>query len=275
MESRRVTKDTLAQPPPGPAPRRDPTQRFSSRVDNYARHRPSYPGAALELLQAQCGLSPAAVVADVGSGTGILTSLLLAAGARVYAVEPNGPMRAAAEAALGPNPRFHSVNASAEATTLAAASIDLYVAGQAFHWFDVARARAEALRIVRAGAAGALLWNERPRLGSPFHDDYDALLRRHAPEYDAVAASRADEAHMRAFFGGRMQLATFANEQRFDYDGLLGRLMSSSYAPERGHPQHEPLLAGLRALFQRHALGGTVTFPYVTLVYYAPLVAHA
>ncbi|HEX4389021.1 MAG TPA: class I SAM-dependent methyltransferase [Steroidobacteraceae bacterium] len=266
-----MTKETLAQAPPGPPPARDPTQRFSSRVDNYARYRPSYPSAAIELLRERCGLNPAAVVADVGSGTGILTGLLLATGARVYAVEPNGPMRAAAEASLGESPRYHSVCGSAEATTLAAASIDLYVAAQAFHWFDVARARAEALRIVRAGASGALLWNERPRSGSPFHDDYDALLRRHAPEYDAVVASRAEEAQMRAFFGGRMQLATFANEQLFDYDGLVGRLMSSSYAPERGHPQHEPLLAGLRALFQRHALAGTVAFPYLTLVYYAPL----
>jgi hypothetical protein len=90
-----------------------------------------------------------------------------------------------------------------------------------------------------------------------------------------VVASRADEAEMRAFFGGPIELATFANEQRFDYDGLLGRLMSSSYAPERGHPEHEPLLAGLRALFQRHATGGHVTFPYLTLVYYAPLRRHA
>jgi SAM-dependent methyltransferase len=211
----------------------------------------------------------------VGSGTGILTRLLLAGGARVFAVEPNDPMRTAAEAALGGNPRFTSIKGTAEATTLEAASIDLYVAGQAFHWFDPGRARSEALRIARPGAFGALLWNERPRTGSAFHDDYDALLRRHVGEYDAVVASRADEGHMRAFFGGRMQLATFANEQRFDYDGLLGRLMSSSYAPERGHPQHEPLLTGLRTLFARHQADGCVVFPYVTLVYYAPLTAHA
>jgi len=253
----------------------DATQRFSSRVENYVRYRPGYPPGALQLLRERCGLSPSANVADVGSGTGILTALLLESGARVFAVEPNEPMRASAEAALGGEARFHSVGGTAEATTLAADSIDLWVAGQAFHWFDVARARAEALRIVRTGGFGALLWNERPRSGSAFHDDYDTLLRRHAPDYDSVVASRADEAGMRAFFGGPMELATFANEQRFDYEGLLGRLMSSSYAPERGHPQHEPLLAGLRALFERHESGGRIVFPYLTLVYYAPLRARA
>jgi SAM-dependent methyltransferase len=271
MESRSVTKDTERSARPAGQARADSTQRFSSRVENYVRYRPSYPPAAVALLRERCGLKAGASVADVGSGTGILTQLLLESGAQVFAVEPNDPMRAAAEAALGENPRFVSVRGTAEATTLEAGSTDLYVAGQAFHWFDPARARGEALRIARAGAFGALLWNERPRTGSAFHDDYDALLRRHVGEYDAVVASRADEAHMRAFFGGRMELATFANEQRFDYDGLLGRLMSSSYAPESGHPQHAPLLTGLRALFAHHQAGGYVVFPYVTLVYHAPL----
>ena len=271
MESRRVTKDTDRPGRPPAHARSDSTQRFSSRVENYVRYRPSYPPEAMELLRERCGLRPGVIAADVGSGTGILTQLLLARGARVFAVEPNDPMRAAAEAALGGNALFVSIKGTAEATTLEAASTDLYVAGQAFHWFDPGRARSEALRIARPGAFGALLWNERPRTGSAFHDDYDALLRRHVSEYDAVVGSRADEAHMRAFFGGRMELATFDNEQRFDYDGLLGRLMSSSYAPESGHPQHEPLLAGLRALFERHEAGGCVAFPYVTLVYHAPL----
>jgi len=59
------------------------TERFSSRVEDYVRSRPSYPSAAIDLLATRCGLSPAAVVADIGSGTGILTELLLESGAQV------------------------------------------------------------------------------------------------------------------------------------------------------------------------------------------------
>ena len=250
-----------------------PTERFSSRADNYARYRPGYPAAALDLLEARCGLRPGARVADVGSGTGILTALLLARGARVAAVEPNDAMRAAAETALATQPGFVSLKGTAEATTLAAASVDLLVAGQAFHWFDVAGARREALRVVRAGAWGALLWNERPPQASGFFADYEALLLRYALEYAAIRASRADEAGMRAFFGGAMECARFANEQRLDYAGLAGRLMSSSYAPESGDPQHTPMLAALRALFERHARDGAIVFPYLTLVYFGPLTA--
>ena len=120
-----------------------PTERFTSRADAYARYRPGYPPAAVTLLQQRCGLSAQAVVADVGSGTGILTALLLASGAQVFGIEPNDAMRAVAEASLQDWPRFRSVNGTAENTTLAPQSVDLLVAGQAFHWFDVPKARAE------------------------------------------------------------------------------------------------------------------------------------
>jgi SAM-dependent methyltransferase len=200
-----------------------PTERFSSRVANYARYRPSYPQAAIDLLAARCGLSPTAVVADVGSGTGILTEQLLAGGAEVMAVEPNDGMRAAAAARLGARSRFHSVRGTAEATTLPSGSIDLWLAGQAFHWFEVRAAR------------------------------------------------RADEASMHEFFGGAMELATFPNPQLYDFQGLMGRLMSSSYASEPGHPEHEPMLAGLRDVFRRHERNGEIVFPHRTLVYFAPL----
>jgi SAM-dependent methyltransferase len=245
-----------------------PSERFSSRVENYARYRPGYPASAIDLLKTRCGLSTGAVVADLGSGTGILTALLLECGAEVFAVEPNDGMRAAAEGRLRRYPRFHSVTGSAEATTLAPASVALLVAGQAFHWFDVARARIEALRVLKPKAWAALLWNERPAQATPFLADYDALLRGHAPEYTRITASRADLASMRAFLGRAMEVGTFANEQVFDFEGLKGRLMSSSYAPEPGHPDYEPMSALLREVFDRHQRDGHITMPYRSLVYF-------
>ena len=246
-----------------------PTERFSSRADNYARYRPDYPAAAVELLTTRCGLSPTAVVADIGSGTGILTGRLLASGAQVFAVEPNDAMRAVAEARFGGQVRFRSVRGTAEATTLPDASVDLLLAAQAFHWFDVAQARREALRVMRETAWAALLWNERPPQPGAFLAEYEALLLRHAPEYARITASRAEEASMREFLGGSMQLATFPNQQVLDFAGLEGRLLSSSYAPEPGDPQFEPLMQGLREVFNRHERGGSVVFPYRTLVYFA------
>lgn len=246
----------------------DSTLRFASRVDNYVRYRPGYPSEAIDLLRERCGLERGSTVADLGSGTGILTALLLDAGAQVFAVEPNSQMRAAAERLLGARPGFSSVVGTAEASTLEPRSVGLVVAGQAFHWFDPGRARREAMRILAAPGWAALIWNEAPEQPTPFLADYDALLRRHAPEYERVRALRAREPDIRQFFGGRFERMAFANRQVFDFEGLEGRLMSSSYAPEPGEPRHEPMIAGLRQVFERYQEGGKVLFPYRTLVFF-------
>ncbi len=248
-----------------------PTERFTARADSYALYRPGYPDGAVTLLKQRCGLSARAVVADVGSGTGILTALLLHSGAEVFGVEPNDAMRARAEAALRGWPRFRSVNGTAEDTTLAPRSVDLLVAGQAFHWFDVPKARAEGLRVIRAGGSGALLWNERPRDTTAFLADYEALLLRHAPQYATITASRANETSMREFFGGAMERAEFPNRQHLDFEGLQGRLMSSSYAPEPANPGYAPMMADLRKVFDTHARDGQIMLPYQTLVYFGRL----
>jgi SAM-dependent methyltransferase len=244
------------------------TERFSTRVENYIKYRPDYPPTVRDLLSARCGLAATATVADIGSGTGILTQLLLDTGAEVLAVEPNKEMREAAERLLRDYVRFRSVNGTAEATTLPHASVDLITASQAFHWFDVRKSRHELARVLRPRGSVALIWNERPADPGPFLSEYDALLRRHAAEYDRVTNMWADEAKIGEFFGHRPELAVFPNQQVFDFVGLQGRLMSASYAPEPGHPEHEPMIRGLREVFARHQRGGTVTFPYRTLVYF-------
>lgn len=249
----------------------DPTRLFSNRVDNYVKYRPSYPSEVIDLLRARCGLRAGVPVADLGCGTGILTALLLETGARVFAVEPNAQMRAAARRRLGSSEGFACVAGTAEATTLAAGCVALLVAGQAFHWFDPARARTEALRILSPGGWAALIWNEPPQQASPFMADYDALLRRYAPEYEKVLGLRAQGGPMRQFFGAEPEQAVFANHQVFEFEGLKGRLLSSSYAPEAGEPAHAPMLAALRELFEHHQRDGVVVFPYRTLVFFAQL----
>ena len=247
------------------------TERFSSRVENYIKYRPGYPAAVLELLRTHCALASGSSIADVGSGTGILTTLLLESGAEVVAVEPNDEMRAAAERLLSGHSRFRSVAGTAEATTLPAGSVELVVAGQASHWFDVHRARAEFMRVLKPGGWVALIANERPPEPTPFLADYEALLRRHSAEYDQISSLRLDENRIREFFGGWCELTTFPNQQIFDFEGLEGRLLSSSYAPEPRHPDHEPMLAGLRQVFERHQRAGQVVFPLQTLVYWGRL----
>jgi SAM-dependent methyltransferase len=242
------------------------SDRFLGRVDSYAKYRPSYPSAAIDLLEARCGLRPGVNVVDLGSGTGILSALLLERGARVFGIEPNREMRHHCDLAL--TGEFHSEPGTAEDTHMPDGHFHLLVAGQAFHWFDPPKVRTEALRILKPGAWAALLWNERAEGLVPFLEDYEALLRRHAPEYDAVTRLRAQRDGIRLFFGKEPELAVFPNQQVLDFEGLTGRLMSGSYTPTADHPEYEPLMAGLRTVFDRHQQKGTVVFPYRTLVYF-------
>jgi SAM-dependent methyltransferase len=244
------------------------TERFSDRVAEYVRYRPDYPVAMLEWLQGTFGVTPAWLVADVGAGTGISSKLFLDGGYRVIAVEPNAPMREAAESWLGDNPRFTAIDGRATATGLDSASVDLVTVAQAFHWFDKEATREEFRRILGPKGLVAIIWNSRRLVGTPFLEGYEALLKHYGTDYTSVAERYGDEPSMRAWFGdGYLAMGRFDHGQLLDYDGLAGRLLSSSYAPREGHPQHEPMMRALRDLFDRCAVSGRISFDYDTVIY--------
>jgi len=243
------------------------TERFSDRVADYVRYRPDYPAALLDWLRREHGVTAAWKVADVGAGTGISSKLFLDAGHEVTAVEPNTPMREAAVAWLGGNPRFRAVDGRADATGLADAGVDLVTVAQAFHWFDPESARREFARMLRPGGLAAIFWNSRRLTGTPFLEGYEALLQRYGTDYTSVSERYADDERMRAWFGaGWRGTARFEHGQRLDFDGLRGRLLSSSYAPKAGQAQHEPMLAALRELFERCQRDGRISFDYDTRI---------
>jgi SAM-dependent methyltransferase len=246
--------------------------RFTGRVDDYVRARPSYPHALLTLLHEACGLGASSVVADLGSGTGLFTRLLLDTGATVHGVEPNEEMRAAAEAMLGGATGFRSVAGAAEATTLPDASVDLVTAAQAFHWFDTERTRVELDRILRVrgdrntASNVALVWNDRELSSDAFHHAYEELLVRRCPKYLALQGKADTTEKFDTLLGaGAWRRISVPNEQRLDREGLAGRLLSSSYAPRPGEPGHDETFAELRAMFDRHAARGSVTMRYATV----------
>lgn len=248
------------------------TARFSDRVENYIRYRPGYPPSVLACLAEEFGLRRDHAIADVGSGTGISAEVFLRHGCMVYGVEPNHDMRAAAERLLAAYPCFSSINGTAERTTLPNASVDWIVAAQAFHWFDVPNARLEFQRILRPGGRVALIWNER-REDTPFLAAYEALIREYATDYAQVRHENArSDGRIEQFYGSEPAERTFENEQRFDFDGLAGRLLSSSYVPNRGTPRCDAMLAALRRLYDVHAAEGFVRVLYTTRIFVAGIV---
>lgn len=243
------------------------TQRFGNRVEDYVKYRPGYPAAVITYLQEQYGLAPGNTVADIGAGTGISSAIFLQAGYKVLAVEPNTPMREKSVELLGQYPNFTAVDGSAEQTGLPAGCADAVVAGQAFHWFNAAQTRPEFQRILKPGGVVVLIWNERLTEGD-FEQAYDELIIRHGSDYTQVDHRKTDERKIGQFFSpSTFDAATFPNQQVFDFDGLKGRLSSSSYVPAPDEPGYGPMIEDLRTLFDQYQQHNAITVRYTTKLY--------
>jgi SAM-dependent methyltransferase len=249
-------------------PVKDPTQRFSSRVENYVRYRPSYPPEVLGLLKNECGLTTDSAIADIASGTGIFTRVLLDNGNPVFGVAPNAAMRQAGEELLQGYARFTSIAGTAEGTTLPDHSVDIVTAAQAAHWFDRKKARGEFLRILKPGGWTVLLWNERRTGSTPFLCDYEALLLTYGTDYQEVRHERTTDEIADFFAPSPFQERGFEMGQQCGYSELEGRLLSSSYTPQPDRPEYEPMLRELRRIFEKHAVNGCVTLEYNTRVFF-------
>lgn len=255
----------------------DSKQRFSSRVDAYREFRPRYPAEVLELLQQKCGLTPASVIADIGAGTGMLAEIFLQFGNSVLAVEPNPAMRSACKDMRPQYPNLTCIDGSAEATTLAEHCADFVTVGQALHWFNLERARAEFVRILKPRGWCAVVYNERRTGGDPFHDGYERILREFGIDYESVRGTYPQQQKLEEFFDAgngatpAMQQASFPNAQKFDFKGLLGRILSSSYMPQPSHPRYLDMVRAIEGLFSLGQLEGHVRLEYGCVVTYGRL----
>ncbi|HUK42936.1 MAG TPA: class I SAM-dependent methyltransferase [Candidatus Bathyarchaeia archaeon] len=251
---------------------RDPVARFSDRAEDYAKYRPHYSHDVVHALQAACGLRPEHLIADAGCGPGLLAEIFLQNGNRVVGVEPNREMRVAGEKYLAAYPNFSMVDGSAESTTLADDSVDFVIAGQAFHWFNPPKARTEFARILRPSGWTVLVWHDRNLDATPFLRAYEVFIRKYGIDYEQVSHKYlANYEALASFFApNEMKLIQQHNRQRLDFDGLRGRLLSSSYIPKSGE-RYDAMMKALPELFGQHAVDDRVTLEYDTKIYYGHL----
>ncbi|HEX6280472.1 MAG TPA: class I SAM-dependent methyltransferase [Pyrinomonadaceae bacterium] len=246
----------------------DPVKRFSNRVENYVKYRPTYPLEILDLFRREMGFTSASVVADVGSGTGLSSKLFLENGNTVYGVEPNAKMRDAAEEILKAHLNFFSLDGTSEATNLPDDSMDIVIAAQAFHWFDPESTRKEFQRILKPGGWVALIWNERQLDTTPFLIEYEQLLLKYAKDYTKVRHDNINEDTLRAFFQTDFRKASFPNKQVLDFAGIKGRVSSSSYMPSESDERYSEMVKELKTLFDKHAENDKISVFYDTKVFY-------
>ena len=141
---------------------------------------PDTPAAVLDALQSRTGSPAGRRAADIGAGTGIFSRLLADRGWSVLAVEPSIEMLRRIPAGRLP---VSPVCAAAEATGLAAGSVALVTAAQAFHWFNPPYALRESGRILESAGWLALIWNNRDAARSAFAEAFEQLIKHHNPAY--------------------------------------------------------------------------------------------
>jgi ubiquinone/menaquinone biosynthesis C-methylase UbiE len=241
------------------------TTRFSDKVENYIKYRPNYPEEVIDYLKIEKILHKDSVIADIGSGTGISAEIFLKNGNIVYGIEPNKEMREAGERLLVNYKNFVSINGTAEHTTLKNDSISLIVAGQAFHWFDINKCKVEFKRILMPGGQIVLMWNARKLNASPFLVEYENLLQKYGTDYSEIRHENTDEKVFDKFFK-KYSIKIFPNEQIFNYDGIKGRLLSSSYIPASDSERYEPMLEELKKIFKKHNADNRIKIEYETQV---------
>ena len=236
------------------------TERFTGRVEEYARFRSGYPAAEVAgFLRGACGLTAAWRVADVAAGTGMLTEVLLGNGNAVVAIEPNAEMRAACAGLRARWPGLEVLEGTAETTGVAAGSVEMVVAGRAFHWFEPVAAAEEFRRVLVPGGWVALVSSGRRRGDSAQELELEELLMEHGTDYAYVRDRYRREDRMMAFFkdlagvdGTAPVRAEFAAERRLTWERFAGMVQSMSVAPLREDAaRYAGMQAALAAFFAR------------------------
>jgi ubiquinone/menaquinone biosynthesis C-methylase UbiE len=245
------------------------TERFSNRVENYVKYRPSYPPEVLQLFRDEMNLQNFSVIADIGSGTGISAKIFLENGNEVFGIEPNAAMREASEKFLQNYPKFHSVNGTAENTTINNQSVDFVTAAQAFHWFDGETTRTEFRRILRPNGYVALIWNERQTDSNDFLREYEKFLLKFGTDYKEVRHEKVTNELIGEFFQNDFREESFLNLQTLDLAGLRGRVLSSSYMPTAENPRFSAMEKELKSLFTDYQKNDTIEILYDTKVFFS------
>lgn len=245
----------------------DNTNRFTHRVDDYVKYRPSYSSELIGFLKEKLNINNKTQIADIGSGTGISAKLFLELGATVFGVEPNLKMRTAANIYLKEYSNFLNIDGSGEQTTLESKSIDIIVCAQAFHWFCNEAAKNEFERILKPNGHIVLIWNDRDE-NDAFQADYEHIIQKYSTDYNEVAHKHITDAIIQSFFENRtIEKHSYTYSQSFDFEGLIGRITSSSYMPNKSDANFEAMKNEVRELYQRYEENNQIQFRYTSRVF--------
>jgi SAM-dependent methyltransferase len=235
---------------------------FGGVAAAYERGRPRYSPHVIDAIARAAGGGPRLL--DVGAGTGRLAAPLVAAGFDVVAVEPLDAMRALLTEAIGPE---RALAGRAEALPLADGAVDGAVCGDAWHWFDGARAADELHRVVRPGG-GVVVCVQRPQWidsdsGPAWWTEAGMVLEPlwRAAEHPHVTEPRRPESLERHPGFDPVEVHAIGFVHAADRGSLLDNYASISFVASLPRQRRADVLAELEAILVRHGVDA-VEVPY-------------
>ena len=240
---------------------------FNGTADFYFRYRPTYPEELMDTITKETGLNPKWVVADIGSGTGILSTLFIEHGNQVKCVEPNDEMRQKSLEILSTRGKVEFIKGTGENTNLPDSSVDLVACGQSFHWLDRRLAKKEFTRILRGRKWVALVWNDRVNEPGTFTGEYESVVRRYSKAYHSTGSTVLSSKNISSFFNGSYKKFQFQNVQKLTLESVIGRYRSASYAIKENDPKYESMIGEFSDLFKKYERKGSVEMVYITKLY--------
>jgi len=244
---------------------------FNGKASIYSRYRPDYPKDLLKMLEKETGFNRNWIVADIGSGTGIMSRLFLENGNHVYCIEPNDDMRSESIKLTSSFLKCKVLKGTAENTGLDTDSIDIIVAGQSFHWFDPVAAKKEMTRVLKPGGFAALIWNNRSERENSLSKEYDYICSKYSHNYQGTGNSRIESDTFITFFHNGFKKFETPNYQKLNLDGILGRYFSTSYALQPQDPEYGDAVESLKKLFRKFEKNGYATMEYETQIFLGQL----
>ena len=239
--------------------------KFNDMAEDYSKYRPTYANECINYLQQQLRLDCKSTIADIGSGTGKLTKLLLDKGFKVNAVEPNDDMREISEIELGSLPAFKSIKGTAENTTLPDLSIDLITVGQAFHWFNIKRFLLECQRILKEMGSVAILYNNGDYTCELINRISD-LSKKYCPMYKGPSGGIENNSQSFTDFFEFFDMLIFENNYKLTLEQFIGLNFSASYAPKKEDPNYQIYLNELIKIFEMYSEKGIITMQNNTIL---------
>lgn len=241
-------------------------QTFNQVAQLYNAARPSYPLDLIEDVVRLAPLSATAQILEIGAGTGKATLPFAQRGYTLHCLEPGDQMATVAAENLRAYPKVTLETVTFEDWPLQAATYDLVMSAQAFHWVDPEVGYRKAAQALKPTGSLALIWNIADEASSEVAQELDQIYTAHADwrlqPFEERQKEKAQELSNSPYFL-TPTVKQYAWSQHYTTQQYLDLVATQSDYLIQPAEQQRELLAAIASVLDHN---GGVVRPYVSVL---------